>query len=86
MNTFEGSYAAIPEHLKAGMLRYVEHRIQPGGFLTAVLNNNLGLAVSRADAQSITFIPAIVRWLQEYHPDLYGADNFKKHIENKEQP
>lgn len=35
----------IPEHTKAALDRYVNDRIPPGGFLTAVLTNDLTGAV-----------------------------------------
>ena len=40
----------VPEHTRDALQRYVEHRILPGGFLTAVLTNDLFGAISRADA------------------------------------
>ena len=79
MNTFENY--DIPEHLQAGILRYVEHGVQPGGFLTAVLNNDLLGAFRRADPESRKAIPDIVNWFQNNHPDLYGPENFRKHLD-----
>lgn len=37
----------LPEHLRAGMKRYLEAGIQPGHFLTACIENDLVDAVTR---------------------------------------
>jgi len=42
-------YTLLPAHIRGGMKRYIEGRTPPGGFLTAVLNNNLMEAMGRAD-------------------------------------
>ena len=39
----------IPERTLDGIKRYIEDRIQPGGFLTAVLENNLTKSFGSAD-------------------------------------
>ena len=39
----------IPRHTLGGIKRYVENRIPPGGFLTAVLENNLRKSFGQAD-------------------------------------
>ncbi len=39
----------IPELTRDGLDNYVQHRIPPGGFLRAVLENNLREAFARAD-------------------------------------
>ena len=39
----------MKEIIRAGIMRYVEHGIKPGDFLTAVLENNLMEAMGRAD-------------------------------------
>lgn len=44
------NYSLLPEHVRGAMQRYVENRIPPGGFLTAVLENNLFEALMRADS------------------------------------
>jgi len=86
MNTFEGSYAAIPELTKSGITRYVEHHCTPGGFLSAVICGDLYKSVRRADLENRKAILLIALWFDEFFPHLTGPDNFKKHIENKEQP
>lgn len=39
----------IPEHMRDGVRMYVFDFVEPGGFLTAVLENDLAGAVARAD-------------------------------------
>jgi len=39
----------IPEHMHDGIVLYLVHKIPPGGFLTAVLENDLFGACSKAD-------------------------------------
>ena len=42
-------YGMLPYHMQEGMRNYIEHGILPGGFLTAVLENDLMGAISKAD-------------------------------------
>ncbi len=46
----------------ASIDRYVNDRIPPGGFLTAVLSNDLTQAVARADDTNIRLLPEYVRY------------------------
>lgn len=43
------NYSLLPDHMHGGMQRYIENRIPPGGFLKAVLENNLSAAFGSAD-------------------------------------
>ena len=40
----------VPEHLHAGIIAYLTAGVPPGGYLRAVLSNDLTEAVKRADA------------------------------------
>ena len=51
-----------------GLKRYVEHRIPTGGFLRAVLENDLKEAVARADDENQHVIPIYVCWLYNEAP------------------
>lgn len=42
-------YSTLPEHMQEGMQLYIEKGVQPGSFLTAVLENNFILAFANAD-------------------------------------
>ncbi len=46
-------YPMIPERTQAALRRYVEQRLTPGGFLIAVLTNDLMGAISQADSDNI---------------------------------
>ena len=54
-------YSLIPEHMRHGMKLYLEMGIMPGGFLTAVLHNNLIDAFRYADDVNIE---AMRNWAQ----------------------
>lgn len=56
------------EHIKESLERYVEHKIPTGGFLEAVLSNNLVEAVGRADSENIQRLPEIVRYVYNKLP------------------
>lgn len=55
-------YEKIPPLVMAGMKRYVENRVKPGHFLTAVIQNDLGQAVGKADLDSYAALKEIVQW------------------------
>lgn len=82
---FQGEYEIIPELTRASIMRYVEHGVQPGGFLTAVLCNDLYNATGRADRQNLAALPVIVRWFANHCPELYGSENMRKHVSSKKE-
>jgi len=52
----------LPEHMREGMKRYLEHGIEPGSFMMAVLTNNLKEAFARADHLNKHYIGNIVSY------------------------
>lgn len=54
--------AAVPEHIQGAFDRYVQKGIGPGGFVTAVLENNLKEAFSRADSINLAHMHEIVMY------------------------
>jgi len=80
----------IPERMMEGIKLYIEHRIEPGGFLSAVICNDLQLAVGMADAENIRNLPAYVGYFyneapsqcwgskEKFHKWLYGDLNNEK--------
>lgn len=64
----------IPEHTKAALDRYVNDRLPPGGFLTAVLTNDLTGAVVRADDINRRHLPEIVGYLFNECPSACWGD------------
>ncbi len=59
-------YMQLPEHLREGMKRYIEERIEPGKFLMSVLSNDLTNACFRCDPQHL--LVDIVRWVYNEAP------------------
>jgi len=58
----------IPDHLSEGLDLHVLHGLSTGSFLQAVLTNDLREALSRADAEALDALPAIVGWLYNEAP------------------
>ena len=50
------NWSFIPERMIGGIRRYIENGIEPGGFLSAVLCNDLLEACGRADDENRTLI------------------------------
>lgn len=65
---FPGRYQRVPIGLRAGLIRYVDHGIAPGGFLTAVICNDLLEATGRADEESRAAFFEIVGWFYNEAP------------------
>ena len=64
------NYEFLPEHIRCAMQRYIENRIPPGGFLMAVLSNNLVEACSRADSINRERLFDIVSFLYNEVPSV----------------
>lgn len=74
MTTIENLRAAVPQHTLAALDRYVNHNIEPGGFLRAVLENNLSEALGRADHINREALFAIVSYVYNDCPaDCWGT-------------
>lgn len=58
----------VPEHLHAHLLHYILRGTEPGGFLTAVLTNDLMGAVGKADEISRDSLFGIVTYLYNVAP------------------
>jgi hypothetical protein len=64
----------IPEHMMGGIRRYVDDRIKPGKFLTAIICNDLSDAVGRADDENLKNLPAYVAYFYNEAPsDSWGS-------------
>lgn len=64
----------LPEHMQGAMKRYLENGIEPGGFLYAILTNDLKGAVTRADHINIKLIPEIVSYcVSEIPASAWGS-------------
>jgi len=60
----------IPERTLDGIKRYVEDRIPPGGFLTAMLENNLTESFGRADKENREALYEIVGYVYNKTPSV----------------
>ena len=68
--------AGVPEHLHEGLVGYLVHRIPPGHFLIACLENNLSDVMSRADETSRAGLFSIVKFLYNDAPNIaWGSQN-----------
>jgi hypothetical protein len=61
-------YDSIPDLTMDGLTRYVVQGIPPGGFLTAVICNDLKEAVGRADPQNTLALHSIVAYFYNETP------------------
>ena len=70
--TFKDLY--VPPHTQGALRRYVEEGYMPGGFLTAVLCNDLFGAVARADDENIQSLKDITTFVYNRMPsDSWGS-------------
>lgn len=65
----------IPNYMHGGLKRYIEMGIEPGGFLMAVLENDLKTAVGQAYHINMTKLPDYARFLYNYAPSTcWGSE------------
>ncbi len=64
------NYDLVSDTVKDSLARYVEHRIETGGFLRAVLENNLKEACGRADEQNQATLFHIVGYIYNELPSV----------------
>lgn len=70
---YDTAYAHIPEHMRDGARRYLENGIKPGGFMTAVLENNFSEAVMRADTTNIGLLKNYQAFLRAVPKACWGS-------------
>lgn len=67
-------YSVLPEHMREGMQRYIEHGIVPGSFLRSVLENDLMGALKNADDINLHRLPDYGRFLYNDMPTaIFGS-------------
>ena len=67
-------YALIPEYTMESLRAYIDAGRPTGGFLEAMLSNDLSRAVGNADSNNLNAIAAIVCWLYNEAPsDCWGS-------------
>lgn len=62
------NYEKCPEKFRGGIQRWVEEGIYPGGFLTAVLENDLMEAMVRADEDSVQQLHSLIGFFYNEMP------------------
>lgn len=66
---------AVPGHLRGGVARWIMTGTEPGGFLQAVLINDLKGAVTRGEPSSRAGLLQLVGWLiAEAPPMCWGSE------------
>ena len=63
-------YEGVPSHTQHALRQYVENGLAPGGFLTAVLENDLMGAIGRADSQNIAALKEIAQFIYNRVPSV----------------
>ena len=64
----------MTEQSKESMYNYFVHGLEPGGFMTRVLSNDLCGAASRADFVNIALLGEYAKWLVNHAPyQSYGS-------------
>ena len=77
-------YQKAPEKFRHAFARYIEHGMPPGGFLIAVISNDLEGACGRGDDESRTMLFDLVSWLYNWAPSTcWGSEEkFQDWIEH----
>jgi len=66
---------SLPEHMRDGVADYIFFGIEPGGFLYAILSNDLYGACRRADDINAVCIFAYMFFLHNYAPsECFGSE------------
>jgi hypothetical protein len=77
-------YTKIPvQRMAHGVVRYIEHGVNPGHFLTAIIENNLFEACSRADPENRRHLYEWAHWFYNYAPTGCWGSRAKKEAYQK---
>lgn len=68
----------IPSYMHGGIERYVYDGVKPGDFLTSVFENNLMMAVMRADSTNLHLLPEYARLLYNLPGNCFGSPEIVK--------
>lgn len=64
------NYDRLPEHMQDGARLYIEHGVEPGSFLLAVLCNDFVGAVGKADHINQQYLLEWASWLYNDVPTV----------------
>lgn len=80
----ERGFHLIPDHMHGAIKRYILNGMQPGGFLTALLSNDLMGAMRKGDDDNLRALADWGRFLYNYVPSgSYGSvTNFNAWLMN----
>jgi len=80
-------YTQLPQHIREDFRMYIEQGVPQGGFMTALLSNNLKETFARADQRNNSYIPAYVDFLYWSVPaDIWGSEEkVKLHLQRKQR-
>lgn len=68
------NYQAIPPSIKRGMVDHIKQGAPTGGYLTAVLENDLARAIAKADEYSLAALRDTATWLwNNAPPESWGT-------------
>jgi hypothetical protein len=67
----------IPERIERSIRSYVEHGVEPGGFVRAVLENDLQAAVQRADPDCFVALRSICHHIFNCIPEKAWGSRLK---------
>lgn len=68
LDELKAGYNLIPSHMHSAIENYILHGFSPGGFLTAVLANDLMEAVGRADQINQQSLVGWCRFIYNHTP------------------
>ena len=70
----QADWSLIPDHMIGGLRRYIENGVEPGGFLKALLGNDLKETFHRADDGNRRRVFEYLSFLYNYAPsDCWGS-------------
>lgn len=73
-----------PDNIRKSIDAYAARGLEPGGFVRALLENNLYNAVSQADIVNVRFIPECVAYLLTMPFAIWGSsDKVARHLKAK---
>ena len=76
----------LTEQSKESLYNYFVHGLEPGGFMTSVLCNDLYGAAGRADFVNIDLLGEYAKWLVNHAPyQSYGSPELVKGWLNKNE-
>lgn len=70
------NYPTVPTRVVDTLALYVKHGCEPGGFLYAVLSNNLAEAVAHGDTGNLAALADITKFVYNEIPsEAWGSQN-----------